>query len=834
MLKSKMRLLGVSALVGAGLLAAGPADAYNLRLGGIDVQLDTTASVGVTVRATDIETFNLSGTNGGNLSTVDELTVLDGDGSCGSVAVPEAGALAYGGICSSTGTPYARSINGDDGRLNFADGGDLMSGTVKFVTDISADLTDNIRGFARVRGFYDAVLADDGSYARGRGTDGKGESIAVMHLDLLDAYLSADLDLAGNPLNIRLGKQVINWGEATFIPGGNSVFSAIDVPALRKPGAEIKDALLPVEALYASLALPYDLTLEAYIGGSDKLVLDVGGTPFAGSDVAQLGNGFTEKVFIGGGIYAGTRAPCSYNGEFAAAGLADVDAITAAVKAAIDCTVAADVFDRDNDERKRAANPYDYSVMTRGEDDDLNGSSSGIALRWYSEALNSTEFGFYYQKYQSRLPYVTTVTHGPEFGFTTQGNFSGATGRGTFPASFTNVTAPGVDATTADCGVNLGANIAAYDAITVRDPNNLANAARTAVNAIDGDAAQKPYINAADAPMTLAEAINIACIGIHGDTDGTDIPTGAFATGHSYFGPTYGGIELKLTYPEDIEVVGMSFNTTVLGWGIQGEVAYREEMPLQIDTDSLTAAALITACYFSMGGKSEPVFVGRSTQRLRDPGSAQCQQNRYEHVNFIEEEVLNWDIGTTATFTRSNPVINFLGADIGILLTEFAGVYAEDIEDESDYGHYTQMNATATAMDLALLTSTGVPLASKCTAGSDLPLGSLFALDPQPFGKCRPTASSWGAVLLGRLTYNNFMGSAFNVSPTVIYRQGLEGMSPTPAGSWIEDAGTASFSVAVDYQQWAGSLSYTNNFGPQIHTKQKDMDYVSLSVSRAF
>ena len=34
MLKSKMRLLGVSALVGAGLFAAGPANAANVSIGG--------------------------------------------------------------------------------------------------------------------------------------------------------------------------------------------------------------------------------------------------------------------------------------------------------------------------------------------------------------------------------------------------------------------------------------------------------------------------------------------------------------------------------------------------------------------------------------------------------------------------------------------------------------------------------------------------------------------------------------------------------------------------------------------------------------------------------
>ena len=56
MLKSKMRLLGVSALVGAGLIA-GPADAYNARLGGVDIQIDTSLSIGASWKMKDTESI---------------------------------------------------------------------------------------------------------------------------------------------------------------------------------------------------------------------------------------------------------------------------------------------------------------------------------------------------------------------------------------------------------------------------------------------------------------------------------------------------------------------------------------------------------------------------------------------------------------------------------------------------------------------------------------------------------------------------------------------------------------------------------------------------------
>ena len=845
MYKTKLRLLGVSALVGAGLLAAGPASATELNLGGVNVSIDTTTSFGLTVRMSDIEEINLATINGGatNGTAQSDLSGTLPSGGCGSIADPN-NAHTYGVACGASGTTYSRSINGDDARLNFADSGDLLSGTVKFTSDIQADITNNIRAFARVRGFYDAVLMDEGSYARkgvGQGLTDKGESKAGMHLDLLDAYVSVDSSLMGNPLNVRLGKQVINWGEATFVLGGNTVFNSLDVSALRKPGAEIKDGLLPINALYASLALPYDLNLEAYVGDSDRIKIDVGGTPFAGGDFVERGNALNEDhIFVGGGFYSGSRAPCGYTNQLTS--VAHQHTMITAIKNATNCDVAIDVFARDWTEGDRAQNYYDFNTFDRGDDQDTDGDSMGVALRWYSEALNSTEFGLFYQKYQSRLPYFTYTTRGPTLGTVTAGPFGGATSRGTFPAGFKkDLDSDSSTAKQADCGNTalLGANIAAYDSVIVRDPNNYASAARTAANAVDSSLTTS-YINGSG-DVTLAEAIQIACIGIHGATDGTDsgsLPGGdaaALLTGMSYFSPVYGGIEGHFTYPEDIEVMGFSWNTTVLGWGIQGELAYRDEMPLQIDTDSLTAAALITACYFSMGAQNEAVFVGRSTQRHRDAGSAKCQPDEYTHKNTIEEEVYNWDIGTTATFTRSNPVVGFLGADIGVLLTEFAGVYAEDIEGVHDeYGDYLNLYKSETPVQQALLSAEGVPLASKCTTGSDLPLGSLFALDPQEFATCRPTTSSWGAVLLGRLTYNNFMGTAFNVSPTVIFRQGMEGRSPTPAGSWVENVGSVSMSLSADYQQWSGSLSYTNNYGPILYSKNKDQDYLGLSVSRAF
>ncbi len=51
-------------------------------------------------------------------------------------------------------------------------------------------------------------------------------------------------------------------------------------------------------------------------------------------------------------------------------------------------------------------------------------------------------------------------------------------------------------------------------------------------------------------------------------------------------------VRFRLEYPEDIQMYGFSFNTTVGDFSLQGEVAYRPNMPLQVDTQDLTFHAL--------------------------------------------------------------------------------------------------------------------------------------------------------------------------------------------------------------------------------------------------
>jgi hypothetical protein len=158
----------------------------------------------------------------------------------------------------------------DSGNLNY-DKGDRFSTIGKFVTDLSLR-RGNMGGFIRVKGWYDYTLENEdvnfGSISNGYrkrqlNDDGFEDLQKYKGLYLLDAYVYNTFDLEQTPVQVRLGRQVVNWGESVFIQGLNQV-NPLDVPALRRPGTELKEALIPVWMAYMNVGLPEGMSLEAF------------------------------------------------------------------------------------------------------------------------------------------------------------------------------------------------------------------------------------------------------------------------------------------------------------------------------------------------------------------------------------------------------------------------------------------------------------------------------------------------------------------------------------------------------------------------------------------
>jgi hypothetical protein len=188
--------------------------------------------------------------------------------------------------------------NGNDGNGRF-DAWDAVYSPVKGTHELQLT-AGNYRAFVRTSYFYDAVYDHEDM------VDG-AQDRAVAKISLLDAFLQGRWFLSENHLlNWRLGNQVISWGESTYIGGSLNDINTTDLTKLRLPGSELKEALLPTPALWASINISRNASIEAfYLFGFTRLRLDPRGTFFSTNDFISSG---------GREFYAGP-ATLSYKGK---------------------------------------------------------------------------------------------------------------------------------------------------------------------------------------------------------------------------------------------------------------------------------------------------------------------------------------------------------------------------------------------------------------------------------------------------------------------------------------------------------------------------------------
>ncbi len=305
--------------------------------------------------------------------------------------------LSYGGsFRTSAADPGNIGIDGDDANLNYGTG--LFSHVAKGTHDLELDFKKLQDVSLFLRGTYfvdfenirsDSPLSDAAKREVGR------------DMELLDAYISYDLPTS-IPVNIRLGNQVLSWGESTFIQNGINVINPVDVTKFRIPGSELREALRPVPLLSVSLQVTDALTLEGFYQFKQEEM-----------EIDPAGSYFSTKDFVGpGGQYAMLG--------FGSAGQPNMESYTdnplyglLEGEPARVPTISNPRFNPA--QPPSAANapflPVGAAGIPRGRDNRASDSGQfGIAARYFAEGLNDTEFGFYFINYHSRLPLVSAIT----------------------------------------------------------------------------------------------------------------------------------------------------------------------------------------------------------------------------------------------------------------------------------------------------------------------------------------------------------------------------------------------------------------------------------------
>jgi len=567
--------------------------------------------------------------------------------------------------------------NSDDGNKNFKSG-DAFSQIFKASHDLQFSY-QNFGGFVRGKYWYDSAMANNSvDYGHGpteanNGVDGGNLTYvgADTKLDdsnfndlskasgatLLDAFVYGEFEVGDMPLDVRLGKQVVSWGESTFIRGGINAINPVDVSAFRRPGAEIKEGLLPVNMAYANIGLTDNLSMETFYQLEfQETVIEGCGTFFSTNDYAAEG---CNSVSIAGGAFSVAR---------------------------------------------------DEDGLRKAKDD----GQFGMAFRYVSEALGDTEFGLYFMNIHSRAPIINGTNH------SLSAVQEGAIYQGTLDATYAGAgTTQAI--VEADIATN-GATSAHYGTYV------------TALTNAGGYLASQR------------------------------------AAGASYF----------VTYPEDLQIAGLSFATNVGTMALSGEFSFHADAPIQIN-GPMVIQALVSGVAASPATEIQNLVLG---------------------PNELNEGSRNFDI-SQVQMTAIKFFDQIAGASRVVLIGEAGYTFIHGFDEGADAIKFGRSDIFGTPG----------------SAGNE---DDGFV-----------TESSWG--YRGRIVadYSDvFMG--INLKPMLAWSHDVKGYAPQPGGNFVEGQKTLGLSVQATYREtYNASLAFTQFSGGD-YSAISDRDFAAISVGMQF
>jgi hypothetical protein len=620
--------------------------------------------------------------------------------------------------------PGAYSSNGDAGNLNY-DRGDMFSEVFRGTHELSI-AKDDFGFFGRFTYFYDSALMDEeGAYTNPISgnrvdpcADDDAKALACRDLRLLDAYVYGNFALndGANPLSVRVGNQVLSWGESTFIQHGINI-TPIDVGVARSPGAELKEAFIPVGMAWASLGLTENLTAEVFYQYEWKnSYLPVPGTYFSTNDFAGKG-GYDQNIQLG---FAGNP---DIDLDFLVSEMNLISQSAPALLAALTNPAATAA------QRNAAVNAmlaYSTKVTLRpkgsaGEIEPEDGGQYGLKLEYFASELNDTEFAVYHMNYHSRTPLISGIAS--DFG--------------------------------------------------TKDPV-------TGVPGLQGIRQSLQYLSDNVGGITKDNIVNM------------DV----FSKG-------------LIEYPEDIKLYGFSFNTTVGGTSVAGELSYRQDEPLQIDdVEILYAGMPEQLANAGLRGELEGISqIGRFDGNKVGPGDSA--------KGYILSDTTQAQVTITHLFGPMWIADNFS------MLAEVGGIKINDMPDPS----VLRLNGPNTDRSGGPLMGTinGGPLVNKDGVHTALSNGA----ETNPF----PTASAWGYRLLAKADFNDVFAGV-NMSHRLVFSHDVNGITPDPLFMFSKDKKSVGYTVAFDYlNRWSSEFSYNAFWGGVGTTNNTaDRDFVSFNI----
>jgi len=645
--------------------------------------------------------------------------------------------------------------NADDGDLNYLHKAEFTE-ALTGVTELALNYRDKAGVFVRGSGLYDFSVMGDHVDRTPLSHEAKG--VVGSYTRLLDAFGYLRFNLATLPSELRVGRQVQNWGESTFIPGGLNSVDYFDVTALQVPGTELKQALLPDSMVVFNSQLSTNLSTQLlYLWSWHPDIIEPTGAYFSANDVA--GAGSNQRVVLGFGAISDMGT------DFSSLGGGVINDFQ--------------TIPRLPDQKPSEAGQY------------------GINFKYYLPNFGQgTQLGFYFLNYTSRVP-IASLQTGTQAGL---GNSFGA------------VNAVG----------------AAAQALAAGNPF----AAAVQIGTAAGQQAAK----ATGGNLSAATAQQYATIGantlIAGGAAAVNAQAANLATNE--FSRTGGLYE---EFPQNIKMLGLSFNSQVqkTGTALQGEVAYRHNVPLQIDDVELIYASLTP---FESGLAKllgEPVTgPGHCVPGSATPITGCNQLGEYGVGQTIHGYELKdtWHFDVTATQVWAN----IFKAAQAVLVVEAGADWVPGLESKLDGGPQGfGLRFDGPGTNLSGNPNLGgypqFPAVNGQCVKTALPNAFGQCIDP---GSAFATRFAWGYVVAGRLEYANAIGD-WNLLPHFTWQQDVTGVSPGPGGAFRAGRIDVTMGLTASLRnRWELDVSYTNYGGAAQYNVLNDRDFITASVKVSF
>jgi hypothetical protein len=284
-------------------------------------------------------------------------------------------------------------------------------------------------------------------------------------------------------------------------------------------------------------------------------------------------------------------------------------------------------------------------------------------------------------------------------------------------------------------------------------------------------------------------------------------------------------------------MLGLSFNTQVqsTGTALQGEVAYRHNVPLQIDDVELIYASLTP---FESGLAKllgEPVTgPGHCVPGSATPITGCNQLGEYANGQTIHGYELKdtWHFDLTATQVWAN----IFKASQAVLIVEAGADWVPGLESKLDGGP----QGFGLRFDGPGTNLSGNPNLGGYPQYPAVNGQCVKTSLPNPFGQCIDPGSAfatrlaWGYVVAGRLEYANAIGD-WNLLPHFTWQQDVTGVSAGPGGAFRAGRIDVTMGLTASLRnRWELDVSYTNYGGAAQYNVLNDRDFVVASVKVSF